>query len=147
MQSDRTIAFTLAGHRLDVEVGDTITLPNMDEVWQVQSLEGLTTQRISAEIISSSQSLPLIGASPQLRQEPQWATKPVIFALDLPGPHEGLLVGAAQSPFLLTTIKGPESDVDVTLPVYMGALLTDMKTGPVGRWDYGTVIDLSLIHI
>ena len=32
LQSDRTIAFTLAGHRLDVEVGDTITLPNMDGV-------------------------------------------------------------------------------------------------------------------
>ena len=144
LQSDRTIAFTLAGHRLDVEVGDTITLPNMDGVWQVQSLEGLTTQRVSAEIISSSQSLPLIGASPQLRQEPQWATKPVIFALDLPGPQEGLLVGAAQSPFLPTTIKGPESEVEVTLPVYMGALLTDMKTGPVGRWDYGTVIDIFL---
>ena len=112
----------------------------MDGVWQVQSLEGLTTQRVSAEIISSSQSLPLIGASPQLRQEPQWATKPVIFALDLPGPQEGLLVGAAQSPFLPTTIKGPESEVEVTLPVYMGALLTDMKTGPVGRWDYGTCL-------
>ena len=33
------------------------------------------------------------------------------------------------------------------MPVYIGALLTDMKTGPLGRWDYSTVIDIFLPRV
>ena len=138
------IDFTLAGRRPDLEVGDEITLPGIEQTWQIQSIEGLTAQRVSAQSLSGAKALPRRGAVPQITREPVWIAKPAVFALDVPGAHDGLLVGAAQVPFSPATIKGGENEVLSPAPIHMGALLTDFKAGSLWRWDYGTVIEVFL---
>ncbi len=138
------IDFTLTQQRPELEVGDEITLPGMEQIWEIQSLEGLTTQRVSAQSISGAEALPRRGAVPKVTQDPVWIKKPVVFALDLPGAYDGPLVGAAQAPFSPATIKGAQSELIATAPIHMGALLTDLEKGPLWRWDYATHIEVFL---
>jgi len=144
VRHQRSVTFSLSSQRLDLEVGDYVSLPSLDGIWQIQSLEGLTTQDVSAQIISQMGDLPFMGATPSVTRPPQWTPKPGLFALDLPGPYQGPLIGVAMSPFSQAVIYGPDREVIVTAPVYFGALLTDLPRGPVGRWDYGAELDVFL---
>ena len=144
LNQDRSLNFTLASSRLDLEVGDYLSLPISDDIWQIQSLEGLTSQRVSVERRVHRQALPLSGSIPNVSQQPLWIPKPLVIALDLPGFNQGLLVGVVMSPFSAASVKGPNSEVNLPSPVFVGALLTDLKRGPIGRWDYQTVLDIFL---
>jgi len=144
IQRDRTVDFTLSSRRLDLEVGDYITLPVSGDIWQIQSLEGLTIQRVSADIAAAKPALPVAGPVPEAGAEPPWRPKPVLFVLDIAGPYAGPLVGTAHSPFSAGLVKGPNSEITVFSPIYMGALLTDLPQGPIGRWDYGSAVYIFL---
>jgi len=143
-QSDTSINFQLSSARLDIEVGDLISVPDFDGTWQIETLDGQTTQRVQARLVGDRDLLPNVGPVPEVSGAPQWAAKPAIFALDLPGAYKGPLVGAVLDPFALTEVTGFEQTVTLGAPVRIGALLTNMPKGPVGRWDRAVVIEVFL---
>jgi len=148
VERDRSLTFTLSGARLDLEVGDNIALPGAEngetDIWRIESLEGLSIQRVSAQLADAAELLPLSGPVPAVTSEINWAIKPTLAKLDIPGPYAGPLVGIIGSSGSAAVISGPEGDITVSGSVHIGALLTDMLRGPVGRWDYQTKIDVLL---
>ena len=144
LSQDRSLNFTLASSRLDLEVGGYLTLPISDGIWQIKSMEGLTHQRVSLQNRVPSDAIPLAGPLPSVSQQPLWSPKPVLIALDLAGPYQGPLLGVTMSSFSAANVKGPDSEISLSAPVFIGALLTDLKRGPIGRWDYQAVLDVYL---
>ncbi len=139
-----TVNFQLADSRLDIEVGDSVSLPGQDGFWRVEVLGGLTTQSVKARRVGAGTLLPPFGSTPDVTTPPNWTAKPVIYVLDIPGDRNGPLVGAGLSPFSLTEISGPNSAVTVESPARIGALLTDLPQGPTGRWDKTAEIEIFL---
>ena len=70
LNQDRSLNFTLAGSRLDLEVGDYLTLPISEDIWQIQSMEGLTHQRLSLQSRVHSGVLSLAGPLPSVSRQP-----------------------------------------------------------------------------
>ncbi len=147
IQSDEILSFSLASHRLDLEVGDYLSLPDLAGQWQIQSLEGLTTMRVSASLAPRHFDMPLSGPVPAVTSEPLWSAKPVLFMLDIPGPYEGPLVGVIADTFSVVSVTGPDVEVALNSPVQMGVLLTPMARAPIGRWDSSQIIDILLPQI
>jgi len=141
---DIRLNFQLSETRLDVEVGDLIALPNIDEIWQVETLEGLTTQRVQARRVGERSLLPNAGATPEISSSPQWAAKPALFALDLPGDYQGPLIGVGLDPFAITDVSAGDESLTLGSPARIGALLTELPSGPVGRWDMANIMDVFL---
>ena len=144
LESDMSINFELAGTRLDIEVGDLISLPGIDEIWQVEMLGGLTTQRVKARRVGDQILLPNVGPTPETSINPNWSAKPIIFAIDMSGNYDGPLIGVGLDPFSIAEVNGPEDSVTIESSARIGALLTDLPSGPVGRWDTANVIDVLL---
>nr|WP_051279543.1 glycoside hydrolase/phage tail family protein [Hellea balneolensis] len=144
LASDRRLNFQLSSANLHVEVGDIIKLPTLDELWQVETLEGLTTQRVQARLLGERVAPPNHGGIPSVSTSPQWAAKPSLFAIDIPGQYDGPLVGVGLDPFFTAEIVAPEESVTVTSPARIGALLSDLPRGPIGRWDKANVIEALL---
>ena len=144
IDGDTRLNFQLSETRLDVEVGDLISLPNIDETWQVETLEGLTTQRVEARRVGARNRLSNAGVTPEVSSSPQWAAKPVLFALDLPGDYEGPLMGVGLEPFAVTEVSAGEVSLTLGRPARIGALLTELLRGPVGRFDAANIMDVFL---
>ena len=144
IQGSTLLNFQLAETRLDIEVGDLISLPKNEELWQVETMEGLTSQRVQARRVGEPMALPNTGSNPHVSTPPQWAAKPALFAIDLPGDYNGPLVGVGLDPFALTEISGPGDSVSLGSPARIGASLSDLPRGPVGRWDIANVIEVFL---
>lgn len=147
VQSDTKLNFQLSEKRLDVEVGDLISFPNNDALWQVETMEGLTTQRVHARQLGVRTALPNVGSTPEVSTPPQWAAKPTLFALDIAGDYEGPLVGVGLDPFMLTEVSGGDESVTLGSSARIGALLTDLPKGPVGRWDMANIMDVFLPNV
>ena len=138
------VNFQLSETRLDIEVGDLMSLPHIDEIWQVETLEGLTTQRVQARRVGERSLLPNAGATPEISSSPQWAAKPALFALDLPGDYQGPLIGVGLDPFAITDVSAGDESLTLGSPARIGALLTALPSGPVGRWDMANIMDIFL---
>ena len=147
IEGDMTLNFQLSERRFDIEVGDLISLPSNDALWQVETLEGLTTQSVQARHVGDRTVLPNIGAIPEVSTSPQWMAKPTLFALDLPGDYEGPLLGVGLDPFTLTEVSSGGETLTLGRPARIGALLTDLPMGPIGRWDMANNIDVLLPHV
>ncbi len=141
---DWHLNFQLSAKRLDVEVGDLISLPDIDGRWQVDSMEGLTTLHVQARRIGERHTLPNAGGSPEVSTSPQWAAKPSLFAIDLPGNYAGPLVGVGLDPFSITEVSGGEASLTLGRAARIGALLTELPSGPIGRWDKGNMMEIFL---
>ena len=144
IQSDVLLNFQLSETRLDIEVGDLISFPDNDELWQVETMEGLTAQRVQARRVGELSALPNRGSMPEVSAAPQWAAKPVLFAIDVLGDYEGPLVGVGLDPFAVTEVSGPQESVSLGSPAKIGALLSDLHIGPIGRWDVVNSVDVFL---
>ena len=144
VQSDTTLNFQLSEKRLDIEVGDLMSFSHNDALWQVETMEGLTTQRVQARRVGDRTALPNVGSIPEVSTPPQWAAKPTLFALDIAGDYEGPLIGVGLDPFALTEVSGGEENLSLGSPARIGALLTDLPKGPVGRWDMAHIMDVFL---
>ncbi len=141
LASDRRLNFQLSSANLSLEVGDLFSLPMSDDIWQTESLEGLTTQRVQARLSGARPLPPNHGAFPQARTALSWAAKPAVFALDIVGDYEGPLVGVGLDPFYSAEISSPTASVSASSPVRIGALLTPLPSGPIGRWDRANVVE------
>lgn len=142
LESDVSVNFTLAATRLDIEVGDMISLPLNNELWQIEMLEGLTTQRVKARRAGPQNLLPNSGPTPEAGLTPNWSAKPAVFALDIPGDYNGPLVGVGLTPFSISEVAGPSESVTLDSPARIGASLTAFPRGPVGRWDTAHILDI-----
>ena len=147
IQSNVLKNFQLSETRLDIEVGDLISFPENDELWQVETMEGLTAQRVQARRAGDLSALPNSGSTPEVSITPQWAAKPRLFAIDLPGDYEGPLIGAGLEPFALTEVSSGDESLTLGGPARIGALLTVLPKGPIGRWDVANSIDVFLTNV
>ncbi len=143
-ESDSVLSLELSGRRLDIEVGDLITLPSRQGLWQVEMLEGLTTQRVQARRSGATAALPLAGTTPDVTTQPLWQSKPVLFAADIPGDYEGPIVGVGLDPFSVATVSSSEGQTLLDSPARIGASLSNFETGPIGRWDRAASLDIYL---
>ena len=144
IESDSVVSFGLAATRLDLEVGDLIILPSLDDTWQVESLEGLTTQRVTARRFAALTNLPNTGPTPEAPLTPNWAAKPIIFAIDLPGDYNGPIIGIGLDPFSPAEVSEVNESITIERAARIGALLTPLQNGPVGRWDNQNVLEVFL---
>jgi len=144
LASDRRLNFQLSGAKLNLEVGDFFSLPTHEDIWQIETLEGLTTQRVQARLSGERSLPPNHGAFPQATTFPQWAAKPAVFALDIAGAYDGPLVGVGLDPFYNAEVSGPDESAFVNSPARIGALLTPLPRGPVGRWDKVHAVEVLL---
>ena len=144
LTSERGLNFQLSGANLYLSVGDLILLPESEDIWQVETLEGLTTQRVQARLSGERAGLPNRGMNPESPPPPQWAAKPAVFALDMPGAYDGPLVGVGLDPFFSAEISGAGSSVLVSSPARIGAAVTPLPKVPVGRWDKANTVEVFL---
>jgi len=144
LENGSSINFQLSGKRLDIEVGDLISLLGIDDIWQVEMLDGLTTQRVKARRMGEPLILPNAGSKPSVTSVPAWSSKPVLFAFDIPGNYVGPLIGIGLDPFSITQVSGANSEATLDTPAHIGALLSDLPRGPIGRWDNVAAIDIFL---
>ena len=146
-ESDRVLNLELTGQRLEIEVGDLLALPHIDGAWQIETMEGLTTQRVQARRIGQVKTLPLTGTTPAAVSQPLWQAKPVLFAADIAGDYEGPLVGVGLDPFSVSTVSHGDSQIGLDSPAHIGASLSVFKAGPIGRWDRASSLDIYLPNL
>ena len=144
---DAKVQFILSPARYDIVVGDVVSLPGQTGAWQITELDGPQGLHASARAYDTDTTqLPPNGISPGVTHDPVWSPKPQLLAIDIPNfdgtERAGPLVGAFAIPFNPCEISSQGRSVIVTEPVKVGALISDMTRGPVGRWDRSTVIDI-----
>ncbi|WP_371396201.1 glycoside hydrolase/phage tail family protein [Fretibacter rubidus] len=151
---DAKVQFILSPARQDISVGDVVSLPGETGAWQITELDGPQALRASARAYDIDMNgLPFNGTTPGVIHDPVWSPKPQVLAIDIPNydgsDRRGPLVGAFAVPFNFCTISAGGESVTATEPVKVGALLGGMAAGPIGRWDYGTQIDIYMpaLHI
>ena len=144
---DANVQCTLSPARYDCTVGDVVQLPNHTGLWQITEMEGPGAAQISARAYRSDFYAPVFnGVSPNTAADPIWSPKPHVVVLDIPhfdgSTRFGPLVGAFAAPFNTAAINSAHTSAAVTEPVKVGALLSDMPSGPIGRWDNAAVLDI-----
>jgi hypothetical protein len=123
-------------------VGDLITLPETEELWQVvQIRSGLQADINCIALPEHFTSAIVSGGIPAALSTPQWVSEPVALAFDLPG-TEGLQVGALQDPFRATELGFQSETVRLNTSVKMGALLTELLIRPATHWDRQSQIEI-----
>ena len=116
-------------------VGDIVTLPDAIGFWQVQRHRlGLQTDLDLVALPGRLSNLVVTGGTPLVTSDPKWVSEPVALAFDFPG-TEGLQVGALLDPFRTTQISFDGQEVNLSAPVKIGALLTNLPFAPPVLWD------------
>ena len=144
---DAKVEFTLSPLCYEYAIGDVVQLPDRTGLWQITQMDGPGAARVSARAYRADFQQPVFnGVTPAVTVDPIWSPKPHVIVLDIPnfdGSNRfGPLVGAFAVPFNTSVIRGAHSAVTVTQPAKVGALLTDMPSGPIGRWDKAAVLDI-----
>lgn len=153
---DQSVEFSLSPMRLDLQVGDKITVPEQSGIWQISRMEkpGSTggPARITARASQdAAQENPRVAlSSPMAPQAIAWIPKPEIVMLDVPNLGEdssrlGPLVGAAQLPFSRTDITSVNQTLTALRPVFSGALLAPLAPGPIGRFDRANAVEFEML--
>ncbi|CAM3830329.1 baseplate multidomain protein megatron [Litorimonas haliclonae] len=127
-----SVRFSLSPQNLTLEAGDRVRLPNIGGVWRVEALEGQVVQakRDVASPVSALQ-----GMTPDAHDPIIYPGRPVPISLNLPAPFVGLAVGALLSPFSDTVIEATGESAELRAPLRLGALLTDIPSGPSAYFD------------
>ena len=116
-------------------VGDIVTLPDAIGFWQVQRHRlGLQTDLDLVALPGRLSNLVVTGGTPLVTSDPKWVSEPVALAFDFPS-TEGLQVGALLDPFRTTQISFDGQEVNLSAPVKIGALLTNLPFAPPVLWD------------
>ncbi len=147
--SQNTIEFNLSPARLDVEAGDIVELPGLEGGWKVDAIARGEHQKVFARTVNVLNTAEVSGYEPGPLPAVSWAGKPAVIILDIPdtnedGGRQGVLVGVQASPFNPVTVFGPDGDVTLTSPASVGTLMTELPSGPCGRWDHFSVCEVSI---
>lgn len=122
--------------------GDLVTLPDSDGLWQVVRVRTGLQADIDCLGLPDRLIPPVVaGGSPESLSEPRWVSEPVALAFDLPG-TDGLQVGALLDPFRSTRLAFEAEHVDLTAPMKIGALVTDLRYQPPTLRDRISEIDI-----
>lgn len=150
LNENETIEFVVPPFLLGLETGDVIDVGGIEGEWQVTSLDGLGGRRVQARRTSTGAVNISNGGAPGVVATPGWVSAPEGYALDIAdyigtGLRTGPLVGVIVNPFVNTQITEPSGiGVDLAAPVRIGALLSDLTSGPVGRFDLANSVDVLL---
>ena len=142
LAAEQRVTFDLSPARFDVAVGDVVTLPDVDGEWYIETLEGLTSRTASASLVTQTSEVSPAGFEPAARDAVPYVPKPFLVVVDLPG-EEAPFIGALMSPFRPVTIGG----VTLTAPAALGDLMSDLPSGLIGRWDYGSEVDIKIARL
>jgi len=119
-------------------------------VWQITVLDGLGARTVQARRAGIDAPFIQSGTEPGVTIPPGWISASDGFALDIAdftggGTRQGPLVGAILSPWVETSVDGPNnSETLLDAPVAIGVLLHNFLPGPIGRFDHGVSIDVFL---
>ncbi len=156
---DQSVEFMLSPARLDIEVGDRLSLPGQSGVWQISRLEKSGSSggpsRVSALAAADvAEDNPRVAlTTPTVFPPIIWAPKPHVVVLDIPQidstSRSGPLVGVALSPFANAVISAGGNSIVTTNPVLLGEIITGFNVGAinaktVGRYDYAAEFEFSL---
>lgn len=143
---DRAVTFSVGPSRLDLEVGDIVTLDGDSTNWQIESLEGQSIMTVRARQIGEAGAPRVSGSMPEPRRPPIWIPEPELIVLDIPSltKRSGPLVGVQMSPFATVRVSSEDGEVTLNQAAQVGTLLTNLPRGPVGRWDQANSFEISL---
>lgn len=150
--SDEVITLPLASGRMDVEVGDTVSIQGLDLSWRIEALDGVTARQLSARRQAPQDAVPLCGVKPDIIPLPPWIAQPVPLVLDIPdssgqGTRNGPWVGVSLNPFVTTQIDIADIITsELSRAAAIGTLVTSCGSGPVWRWDHGTSFEIGWTH-
>ena len=81
------------------------------------------------------------SGTPIVTSDPKWVSEPVALAFDFPGTAD-LQVGALLAPFRTSQISFDSGEANVSAPVKLGALLTNLPFAPPVLWDRRNSIEI-----
>ena len=147
---NESLAFAIPPSLLGLEVGDTVAVSGIINTWQITGLDGMGMRRAQARKIGAGATQVVSGTAPGVISVPDWVSAPEGYALDIAdfsgaGERMGPLVGVVLNTFATTSISmsgGAKTDLDA--PVIIGALLSELPPGPVGRFDLANEVDILL---
>ena len=120
---------------LSFQVGDKISLPDYEGVWRLDNLDIGETAGLSLTRVPQNAQVQTFGSTPNALSQPIFQGRPACFAFDIAGPYEGPLLGAIMTPYEAVDMSGPSETISADIELRLGALLTDLPIGPLGRWD------------
>lgn len=138
--ADHHAAMTQINFRLppkfesQLNVGDYLQIEDPD-IWQITQIDAGKILDISASRVNPDTTIAISGGNPQTPKNPFWISMPSALGFDLPGDYNGPLVGSVMSPFQPHDVKLADQTSRTTAPLWIGALTTDLPSGPQGRWD------------
>ncbi|MBL4854840.1 MAG: glycoside hydrolase/phage tail family protein [Robiginitomaculum sp.] len=150
LEENETLDFAIPPSLLGLETGDIIRLDQTDGDWQITALDGLGGRTAQARRIETGAVDISSGGEPGVVGTPSWVSTPEGYGLDIAdftgeGTRTGPLVGVVVNPFAQTVIAGESGQETLTdTYIVIGALLNDLPSGPVGRFDMATQVDVLL---
>jgi len=122
--------------------GDIVTLPDTNGLWQVGRVRLGLQADLELVALPNRLSNPVVaGGTPRVTSEPKWVSEPVALAFNFPG-TEGLQVGALLDPFRSSQISFDGREVNLSAPIKLGALLTNLPFAPPVLWDRVNSIEI-----
>jgi len=127
---------------LSFHVGDKMKFKDYAGVWRLDNLEIGDIASLSLTRVQDEARAQVFGNTPNVNAQPIFQGRPVCFAFDIPGPYNGPLIGVLMTPFETSEVIGPDETINANTELRLGALLTDLKAGHVGRWDRANRFEL-----
>jgi len=137
-----TARFTFSPHALGYEVGDRLRLPETEGIWRIETIDGDSQRHVTGKRDIAGTIEAQSGANPETLNDIIWPSRPAPIALDLPAPFDGQAVGVLLSPFSETTMSVTGKEVNLLSPIRMGALLSDIPSGPSQYFDRSVSFDI-----
>ncbi len=119
---------------IELSVGDRVKLLDEEPLYEIERIDAGKTHSISARRLTDDSAIFVAGSTPQVTAEIGWVSRPASFGFDLPG-YDGPLAGSAMDPFEMHEISVGAEIATALSPLWMGATLSDLTAGPLGRWD------------
>ncbi len=127
--------FSVSPRALSLEVGDRVSLPNVDGIWCIETLDSGENIAVQAQRETQTLVEAVRGAHPATNTDIIWPSRAVPIALNLPSPFTGLGVGVLLDPFSETEVSVAGEAAILSQPLTMGALLTSIPAGPTEYFD------------
>lgn len=148
-QSD-TARFALAPALGALQSGDLVRIGTGGDIWQISALDGQGVRTAEARSISAQAPI-LSGGTPATPAPVPWVSAPDGFALDIAsfgsGDRSGPVVGAIANPWAEIEMSYAGYQAILDRPVTIGALLTPLASGVVGRRDFQYSIDILIPNL
>lgn len=127
---------------LRFQVGDKISLADYAGLWRIDNLDAGETVNLSLSRVPQQARVQNFGDTPSRAADPVFLSRPSCFAFDIAGAYDGPLLGAIMTPFEATEISGGAQPIEANIELRIGALLSDLNAGPLGRWDRANQFDM-----